>query len=70
MATCDARDCKNEAIAGFKVIVGDGSLPALETYWCEDHIYCFTRVKRQPKGQYLKTKDLVHWTDAARSLPQ
>jgi hypothetical protein len=66
MANCDARDCENEAIAGFKVIVGDGSLPALETYWCEDHIYCFARVKKQP-GQYLKRSDLVHSMDVARS---
>jgi hypothetical protein len=66
MANCDARDCENEAIAGFKVILGDGSLPALETYWCEDHIYCFARVKKQP-GTYLKRSDLVHSMDVPGS---
>jgi hypothetical protein len=66
MAKCDARGCQNEAVAGFKVIVGDGSLPALVTYWCEEHIYCFARVKRQP-GQYLRGSDLAHSVDVARS---
>jgi hypothetical protein len=59
MAKCDARDCDNDAIAGYKVIAGDGTLPALETFWCENHAYDFSRVKKQP-GRYLKSSDLVH----------